>query len=89
MENTILREWISNPIYRNYQQRNDETGITIMSYNILAQDLLDKHSYLYYRHNSEDITYDRRSQKLFNEMRRIKPDILCLQEVRIDSCIFV
>lgn len=86
MDNTnVVRKWISNPFYRNYKQKIDETVITIMSYNVLAQDLIDKHSYLYSRHNRHDLPYDIRSERLFQEMKLIKPDILCLQEVQLDN----
>ncbi len=86
MENIIVdRHWSTNPFYQNYKRKMDETEITIMSYNILAQDLIDKHTYLYNRHNSRDLSYDNRSERLFHEMKMIKPDILCVQEVRSSS----
>lgn len=86
MQNNIVRQWNNNPNYRNYKRKIDETELTIMSYNILAQDLIDKHSYLYSGHNPLDLSYDIRSKRLFDEMKQIKPDILCLQEVRAYVC---
>lgn len=83
MENGIIRQWMNNPYYRNYKQKIDETEVVIMSYNILAQDLIDKHSYLYSRHNCQDLSYGIRSERLFHEIKRVRPDILCLQEVRV------
>lgn len=58
-----------------------------MSYNLLAQDLIDKHPYLYSRHNGPDLNYDLRAQRLISEIGRIRPDILCLQEVAAVECV--
>ncbi|XP_037051406.1 protein angel homolog 2 [Bradysia coprophila] len=83
MDNSgVERQWIKNPSYQNYKPKADETEITVMSYNLLAQDLIDKHTYLYSTHNGPDLTYHVRSQRLINEMKRIRPDILCLQEMQ-------
>ncbi|KAG4069847.1 hypothetical protein HA402_009554 [Bradysia odoriphaga] len=83
MDNSVVeRRWTKNPFYQNYKPRTDETEITVMSYNLLAQDLIDKHTYLYSTHNGPDLTYHVRSQRLINEMTRIRPDILCLQEMQ-------
>ncbi|KAJ6646899.1 Protein angel like 2 [Pseudolycoriella hygida] len=82
MEHGIVREWKSNPYYPNYQKKVDETEITIMSYNILAQDLIVKHPYLYKSHDRYHLEYAIRSERLFNEMKVVRPDILCLQEMQ-------
>lgn len=89
MDNGFDRQWIQNPFYRNYKSKIDETEITVMSYNLLAQDLIDKHTYLYSRHNGPDLNYDQRSQRLTGEIERIRPDILCLQEVKRQSNICI
>ncbi|XP_026871142.2 protein angel homolog 1 isoform X2 [Electrophorus electricus] len=55
---------------------------TVMSYNILAQDLLEANSELYV-HCSEDVlAWDSRFPSILKELQTWQPDILCLQEVQ-------
>lgn len=53
-----------------------------MSYNVLAQKLLDEHPHLYQNHDSEHLAWKTRWRNLFNEIKTLRPDILCLQEVQ-------
>ncbi|KAJ3659389.1 hypothetical protein Zmor_011079 [Zophobas morio] len=57
-------------------------NFTVMSYNVLAQDLLDQHMYLYASHKKESLKWHNRWKNLMSEIRHFKPDILCLQEVQ-------
>ncbi|XP_031626335.1 protein angel-like [Contarinia nasturtii] len=54
----------------------------LMSYNILAQTLIEKHPYLYTTHYQPYLEWPHRLQCLRNEILNIKPEILCLQEVQ-------
>ncbi|XP_062863879.1 protein angel homolog 1-like [Trichomycterus rosablanca] len=55
---------------------------TVMSYNILAQDLLEANSRLY-AHCSEDVlAWEYRFQTFLRELQTWEPDIICLQEVQ-------
>ncbi|XP_066250086.1 protein angel isoform X1 [Euwallacea similis] len=54
----------------------------LMSYNVLAQDLLDEHPYLYRFHNPKALNWELRWKNLFNEIKTMRPDVLCLQEVQ-------
>ncbi|XP_017108094.2 protein angel [Drosophila bipectinata] len=56
----------------------------VVSYNILAQDLLMEHLYLYMGIQQEWLTWRRRQQNLQREILKLDPDILCLQEMQYD-----
>ncbi|XP_034479737.1 protein angel [Drosophila innubila] len=56
----------------------------LISYNILAQDLLMQHLYLYMNRPEELLTWRHRLQKLQREIIKLDPDILCLQEMQYD-----
>uniref|UniRef100_A0A6P4EPV7 Protein angel n=1 Tax=Drosophila rhopaloa TaxID=1041015 RepID=A0A6P4EPV7_DRORH len=56
----------------------------LVSYNILAQDLLLEHLFLYVGIPQEFLTWRRRQQNLQRELIKLNPDILCLQEMQFD-----
>nr|CAH7725980.1 unnamed protein product [Callosobruchus chinensis] len=55
---------------------------TLMSYNVLAQDLLHWHPHLYKHHDPRYLTWEKRWRNLLTEIQEFDPDILCLQEVQ-------
>ncbi|XP_053488830.1 protein angel homolog 1 [Ictalurus furcatus] len=55
---------------------------TIMSYNILAQDLLEANSELYAHCSEHVLTWENRLQNILKELLTWEPDIICLQEVQ-------
>ncbi|XP_010877337.2 protein angel homolog 1 isoform X2 [Esox lucius] len=55
---------------------------TVMSYNILAQDLLEANQELYTHCPLEVLSWDHRFPNLIKEFKKWEPDILCLQEVQ-------
>ncbi|XP_076017637.1 protein angel homolog 1 [Genypterus blacodes] len=57
---------------------------TVMSYNILAQDLLEAHQELYTHCPLEVLEWSYRCSLLLKEIQKWVPDILCLQEVQED-----
>ncbi|KAL0969134.1 hypothetical protein UPYG_G00222990 [Umbra pygmaea] len=57
---------------------------TVMSYNILAQDLLEANQELYTHCPLEVLSWDYRFPNLIREFKKWEPDILCLQEVQED-----
>lgn len=61
-----------------------DTVFTLVSYNILAQDLLQSHLDLYQDIPKEHLNWNRRKSNLLNEIWNLAPDILCLQEVQSD-----
>ncbi|XP_071151209.1 protein angel homolog 2-like isoform X1 [Mytilus edulis] len=54
---------------------------TIMSYNILAQNLLEDNKYLYRESPQQVLDWKYRSEKLLQEIQALNAEILCLQEV--------
>jgi protein angel len=58
------------------------TPFILMSYNILAQDLLDGHNYLYAQHDQTALDWSHRYRILMREILSLQPQILCLQEVQ-------
>ncbi|KAM6917306.1 protein angel homolog 1 isoform 1-T1 [Lycodopsis pacificus] len=55
---------------------------TVMSYNILAQDLLEANQELYTHCPLEVLDWSYRCSLLLEEIQKWEPDILCLQEVQ-------
>ncbi|XP_041827421.1 protein angel homolog 1 [Melanotaenia boesemani] len=55
---------------------------TVMSYNILAQDLLELNHQLYIHCPPEVLDWSHRCSLLLEEINKWAPDILCLQEVQ-------
>lgn len=55
-----------------------------MSYNILAQELVEIHSYLYQNHTPSASVWSYRLLRIKKEVLALHPDILCLQEIQND-----
>ncbi|XP_030620842.1 protein angel homolog 1 [Chanos chanos] len=55
---------------------------SVMSYNILAQDLLEANQELYTHCTEEVLVWDNRLNVILQEFQTWKPDIICLQEVQ-------
>ncbi|KAJ8737411.1 hypothetical protein PYW08_000006 [Mythimna loreyi] len=54
----------------------------VLSYNLLAQYLLECHPYLYTDCSPRDLKWKSRAARLFDEITSLNPDILCFQEVQ-------
>ncbi|CAI9729609.1 Hypothetical predicted protein [Octopus vulgaris] len=69
-----------------HQEPRQQCGFefSIMSYNILAQDLLEYHKYLYTYCKSKILSWEYRRWCLLKEIDTLSPDIMCLQEVQQD-----
>ncbi|XP_057372122.1 protein angel homolog 2-like isoform X2 [Daphnia carinata] len=57
---------------------------TVLSYNVLAQHLLEEHIYLYRNVETEALNWDKRAERILREVTNTYADILCLQEVQSD-----
>lgn len=57
---------------------------SVMSYNILSQELLQDNAYLYRHCNPSVLTWSHRLPNLLAEIQQYDADILCLQEVQED-----
>ncbi|KAK6634992.1 hypothetical protein RUM44_000241 [Polyplax serrata] len=58
-----------------------EELISVASYNVLSQVLLEQHRYLYKNHDERSLKWKSRSLVLLEEFANLNADILCLQEV--------
>lgn len=57
---------------------------TVLSYNVLAQGLLEDNPYLYHHCHEEVLHWPLRRQNLLAELREANADVLCLQELQED-----
>ncbi|XP_058790822.1 protein angel-like [Phymastichus coffea] len=54
----------------------------LLSFNILAQDLLETHSYLYRTHDKKALPWEHRKPLLMEEILELNAHVICLQEVQ-------
>lgn len=88
----LPRQWEYTPYGLRYQSQADSTKtrrrssqnleFSIMTYNILAQDLLENHDHLYTGSEPGSLTWPARCQRLLAELELHRPDILNMQEVQ-------
>lgn len=57
------------------QSRKPGFIFTLMSYNVLAQDLLENHPYLYRSHSQQTLKWEIRWNNLLTEIKKINPDV--------------
>lgn len=77
------RRWDYTDAGRYYMQRPEKQKgftFTVMSYNVLAQELLEIHSNMYFHATWEILDWQYRSQKLLQELKHHLPDV-CINEV--------
>uniref|UniRef100_A0A3Q1HCJ9 Angel homolog 1 (Drosophila) n=1 Tax=Acanthochromis polyacanthus TaxID=80966 RepID=A0A3Q1HCJ9_9TELE len=70
------------PVLTPFPLTKTTMDFTVMSYNILAQDLLELHQDLYTHCPLEVLGWNYRFSLLLGEIQKWTPDILCLQEVQ-------
>ncbi|XP_024937077.1 protein angel isoform X2 [Cephus cinctus] len=63
---------------------NDTFVLRLLSFNILAQNLLETHSYLYKAHDKRALSWESRKSLLFQEILQADANVICLQEVQND-----
>ena len=78
----LLRQWVRMPYGRNYTSKPYGLEFTVVSYNILAQDILNVHPELYVDNDPVALNWPHRCERLVTEIHQLRPDILCLQEVQ-------
>ena len=59
----------------------EENEFSVMSYNILAQNLIQENFNLYSKINRQNLTWEYRFKKILGDIHRYQPSIICLQEV--------
>jgi len=77
-----IRHWENVDDYNKLMGNGENVPFTLLSYNILAQNLLESHMYLYDRHDRRALTWKHRKSRLQQEILSIQPHILCIQEVQ-------
>ncbi|CAK1554004.1 unnamed protein product [Leptosia nina] len=77
-----FRVWELVESWRSSSTKANTLKIRVVSYNVLAQYLLQSHPYLYTNCKPNNLKWQVRASKLFKEIVHLAPDILCLQEVQ-------
>ncbi|XP_043285077.1 protein angel-like isoform X2 [Venturia canescens] len=79
-----MRPW--RPVGTGTTSTNLETHfvIKILSYNILAQNLLEMHKYLYMEHDKTALVWEKRMILVQEEILKAEANVICLQEVLCD-----
>uniref|UniRef100_A0A8D0DYN7 Angel homolog 2 n=1 Tax=Salvator merianae TaxID=96440 RepID=A0A8D0DYN7_SALMN len=72
-------------ISQDNQGSEEKFDFTVMSYNILSQDLLEDNSHLYKHCQQHVLTWNYRFPNILADIKRLDADILCLQEVQEDQ----
>lgn len=68
---------------KNLADSNAEFSLT--TYNILSQNLLLNHLYLYQGNTKSDLMWSARAERLKQELIELNSDIFCLQEVHLEN----
>lgn len=80
------RDWELTQCGRQYfrKPKSQQQGLefTVMSYNVLAQNLLRDNMYLYTDCDYDVLEWKYRKEQLLAELKHHKPDVICLQEVQ-------
>lgn len=83
---SLQRHWETTACTTSAQPPGHSTAFdfSVMSYNILSQDLLQDNAYLYHHCNPGVLPWNHRLPNLLSEIQQYDADILCLQEVQED-----
>ncbi|XP_053165741.1 protein angel homolog 2 isoform X2 [Hemicordylus capensis] len=63
----------------------EKFDFTVMSYNILSQDLLEDNSHLYKHCRRHILAWNYRFPNILSDIKQLDADVLCLQEVQEDQ----
>lgn len=88
MEENLKSNYYETRIWKKLSSNNpDNIGLKfkVVSYNILSQELMVEHLYLYKKCNPAHLKWNYRLARLTEKIVEQKPDILCLQEVEEDA----
>lgn len=73
--NREFRKWI--PV--SPEPNKSGLAFSVLNYNILSQQLLEMHSYLYQDHSKHALRWNQRFYNIVGEIFHTNPDILCCQ----------
>ncbi|XP_032527019.2 protein angel homolog 2 isoform X2 [Danaus plexippus] len=71
------------PVGKKNSNNGGNFRFRVVSYNVLAQYLLEYHPYLYTDCTPGNLKWKVRAAKLYDEILSLSPDIICLQEVQV------
>ncbi|XP_064622966.1 protein angel homolog 2-like isoform X2 [Lineus longissimus] len=77
----LRRQWISIDSGREHPKGLD---FSVMSYNVLAQSLLEEHRDMYHHCEPSFLNWEYRRKELIEEIKFFHPDVICMQEVQGD-----
>ena len=77
-----FRQMIKTRSYNEFYE--NEFRFSLMTYNILAQNLLEEHSSLYQHCQSSALSWPQRGHRILRELLASDCDIICLQEVHCE-----
>ncbi|XP_072762720.1 protein angel [Anoplolepis gracilipes] len=80
----IMRKWKRIGKNRLTSNIEDSFILKLLSFNILAQNLLEDHSYLYQDHNKKALSWKIRKPLVIQEIREADANVICLQEMQED-----
>ncbi|XP_018431807.1 PREDICTED: protein angel homolog 2 [Nanorana parkeri] len=84
-ETTVKRKWEDfRHLYCEPSKRRGKFDFSVVSYNILSQDLLEDNSHLYSHCRRPYLFWNYRLPNILRELEEMNADILCLQEVQED-----
>ncbi|KAJ7341091.1 hypothetical protein JRQ81_004813 [Phrynocephalus forsythii] len=72
-------------IFQDNKESQESFDFTVMSYNILSQDLLEDNSHLYKHCQQHILDWSYRFPNILADIKQLDADILCLQEVQEDQ----
>ncbi|CAH2103446.1 unnamed protein product [Euphydryas editha] len=78
---TDFRIW--EPVGKKSKKCSEGFRFKVLSYNVLAQYLLECHPYLYTECSPQNLKWNIRAARIYDEIQSISPDIFCLQEVQV------
>ncbi|CAN2387421.1 angel homolog 2, partial [Pristimantis euphronides] len=80
----LKRRWEDFSSHYQARSSKEKFDFTVMSYNILSQDLLEDNSGLYSHCQRPYLLWNYRLPNIVRELQKMNADILCLQEVQKD-----
>ncbi|XP_012222007.1 protein angel isoform X2 [Linepithema humile] len=79
-----IRKWKRLGKERSISNAEDLFLMRVLSFNILAQNLLEDHSYLYMNHNKKTLMWKIRKPLVIQEIIEAEANVICLQEMQED-----
>ncbi|XP_064602592.1 protein angel homolog 2-like isoform X2 [Liolophura sinensis] len=85
VDSMIPRRWEYTAFGRSHQaQPRSGVELTVLSYNVLSQRLLEDNSFLYPHCYDDALDWNKRKTRIMDELVSCQPDVMCLQEIQAD-----